>query len=29
VASREELPGYDLPDKALEVVLDAFGRVSA
>lgn len=26
VASREELPGYDLPEKALEVVLDALAR---
>jgi ADP-ribose pyrophosphatase YjhB (NUDIX family) len=27
-ARREELPAYDLPQKALEVVQDAFDRVS-
>ena len=27
LVAREELAGYDLPEKALEVVLDGFGRV--
>ena len=27
LVAREDLPGYDLPAKALEVVLDGFGRV--